>query len=204
VDCCKVPSEATALAAEAVRVCRACNRRAKKVGLITVRALLKEGTADALTNAQYYFCGTPACEVVYFSNKAGQYFIKADVSVRVGLKEREDPIPICYCFGHTVASAREEIARTGRSSVLANITAEIKAGRCACEVKNPSGSCCLGKVSQVVKALMKERKKSGSSSARPSGRDESRCVPPRPPRLIVHSTAEDAEVRRESCQKSKK
>jgi hypothetical protein len=30
------------------------------------------------------------------------------------------------------------------------------------------------------------------------------CVPPRPPRLIVHLTAEDAEVRRESCPKSKK
>jgi hypothetical protein len=41
-------------------------------------------------------------------------------------------------------------------------------------------------------------------SAQRIGRNQSLCVPPSPPRLIVHSTAEDAEVRRASCQKSKK
>jgi len=27
----------------------------------------------------------------------------------------------------------------------------VKAGRCACEVKNPSGACCLGEVNKAVK-----------------------------------------------------
>jgi hypothetical protein len=40
--------------------------------------------------------------------------------------------------------------------------------------------------------------------AQPFGRYQSLCVPPRAPRFVVHSTAEDAEVRRESRQKSKK
>jgi len=76
--------------------------------------------------------------------------------IRFIKQAQEDPIPICYCFGHTVASAREEIARTGHSTVVARITAEIPAGHCACEVKNPAGSCCLGDVSRVVKTLLKE------------------------------------------------
>ena len=76
--------------------------------------------------------------------------------IRFIKQAQEDPIPICYCFGHTVASAREEIARTGHSTVVARITAEIHAGHCACEIKNPAGSCCLGDVSRVVKTLLQE------------------------------------------------
>jgi hypothetical protein len=138
---------------------------AKKVATTTVDRILKDGPRRTLMNTQYYFCETPTCEVVYFSNETRQYFTKDDVRLRVGLKETEDPIPICYCFGHTVASAREEIARTGRSTVVASITAEIKAGRCACEIKNPSGSCCLGEVSRVVKGLMKEHTRSADGAS---------------------------------------
>lgn len=100
-------------------------------------------------------CATEAVSSLALQNE-DLAFTTGDMSVRVGLKERADPIPICYCFGHTVASAREEVARTGRSTVVASITAEIKAGRCACEIKNPAGSCCLGEVSKVIKEIMKE------------------------------------------------
>jgi hypothetical protein len=119
--------------------------------------LLKPGLIDRIEESNYRFCSNPDCRVVYFAESADSTFTTDDLRVRVGLKEREDPIPICYCFGHTVASARDELARTGRSTVVASITAEIKAGRCACETTNPSGSCCLGDVSKTVKELMKEQ-----------------------------------------------
>jgi hypothetical protein len=38
------------------------------------------------------------------------------------------------------------------------ITQEVKAGRCACEVKNPAGSCCLGDVARVLQAAVTELK----------------------------------------------
>jgi hypothetical protein len=139
------------------RICKECNGKARKVKRLTIEHILKDEHQSEIKQTQYYFCGASDCEVVYFSNETGQYFTKADVRVRVGLKEKEDPIPICYCFGHTLASAREEIARTGRSTVVASITAEIQAGRCACEIKNPSGSCCLGELIQAVQALLKEQ-----------------------------------------------
>lgn len=58
---------------------------------------------------------------------------------------------VCYCFGHTVGSIRDEVHRAGRSTVVADITAKIKAGACDCERLNPSGRCCLGEVIAVVK-----------------------------------------------------
>ena len=41
-------------------------------------------------------------------------------------------------------------AETGRSTIAERIAAEVKAGNCACEVKNPSGKCCLGDVTRTV------------------------------------------------------
>ena len=74
-------------------------------------------------------------------------------ALRVGLKEREDSIPLGYCFGFSVADARREILATGRCTIPARIKAEVRAGHSACEIKNPSGNCCLGEVYHALKKL---------------------------------------------------
>jgi len=105
---------------------------------------------------QYYFCEAPDCDVVYFpSDPAAPSFHRADVLVRVGIKEREDPIPVCYCFGFTRKDIWDDIAQTGRSTVAEHIKREVKTGNCACEVKNPSGKCCLGDVARSVQDGLK-------------------------------------------------
>jgi bacterioferritin-associated ferredoxin len=81
----------------------------------------------------------------------GTEFEKNHVRVRVGLKETEDPVTVCYCFGVTERMIREDVQRTGRSSASARIRAEVNAGNCRCEVENPSGRCCLGEVIQAEK-----------------------------------------------------
>lgn len=122
-----------------------------------MESLLKPEALERLQeDAAYFFDSSPDCEVVYFSNGRGSYFTREDLRVPVGIKETEAPITLCYCFGHTVESARAEIQTTGRSTVAANITKEIQAGNCACEVKNPSGRCCLGDVSKALKMLFAE------------------------------------------------
>jgi len=102
----------------------------------------------------FRFCRTGTCKVVYF-HADGDRLEKKDVRVRVGLKETEDPVPICYCFGFTEAMVGKEIRETGSCAIPERIAAEIKAGRCACEIRNPQGSCCLGNVSIAVKKAMK-------------------------------------------------
>jgi copper chaperone CopZ len=133
------------------QICPECERKGRGVEPITLKALLRPGALARLENVAYSFCPAPTCPVVYFANEVGSVYSKADLKVRVGLKEADDPIPICYCFGHSRASAWEEIQRTGHSTLVASITAHVKAGRCACEVNNPSGTCCLGEVNKTVK-----------------------------------------------------
>ena len=139
-----------------VAVCRYCGNRGQTVLRQTMESLLKPEALSRLHEGDCFFDTSPDCEVVYFSNEHASYFTKTHVRVRVGIKETEAPIPICYCFGHTVESARAEIEATGRSTVAARITKEIQAGNCACEVKNPSGRCCLGGVNKVVRKLFSE------------------------------------------------
>ena len=105
---------------------------------------------DLVSKRGFVFCRTADCEVVYF-HADGETLEKADLRVRVGLKETADPVPVCYCFGFTEGMLLEEIQTIGHSSIPQRIAAEIKADNCACEIRNPQGSCCLGNVKAAVK-----------------------------------------------------
>jgi mercuric ion transport protein len=128
-----------------------------------VDALLKPELRAGLNGTRYVFCETPDCPVVYFALD-GTRFTKDQIRVQVGLKEKEDPILVCYCFGVTERMIREEIERTGRSTASSRIRIEVKAGACRCEVENPSGRCCLGEVSRVEKRGVGLRNESGGAA----------------------------------------
>lgn len=146
-DCCTVPP------ITAARECPECGARGKGVDVVTLEHLLGEDALARLDRGtSHRFCATPDCDVVYFA--AGQSpFHQADLTVRVGLKVKEPPVPVCYCFGFTESDIEAQLAATGRSTVASEITARVKARECACEVKNPQGSCCLGNVATVTKRL---------------------------------------------------
>ena len=131
-------------------LCPVAGKPGRRVAPITLRSLLRPEHAGEIERGEWFFCDLEDCEIVYFA-RDGRTLDKAAVSVRVGVKEKVAPRPVCYCFGHTVESIREEIDITGRSTVAASITARINAGECRCEILNPKGACCLGDVHQVVK-----------------------------------------------------
>jgi hypothetical protein len=120
------------------------------VGDQTIQAILKPAQALSMLAVGRRFCRTPSCEVVYYGDD-GRKVEKRDTPIRVGLKETEDPVPLCYCFGVSRFDVRREIAASGRCTVPARIAAEVRAGHCSCEVKNPLGACCLGDVNRAVK-----------------------------------------------------
>jgi len=152
-DCCKVPEPAVENIDDR---CHRCGEKGRRVLRETMESLLTAEALERLTGEPYYFDRTPDCDVVYFTNQGPSYFDKESLTVRVGLKEKAPPIPLCYCFGHSEESVREEIVTTGRSTVTDRITAEVQADHCACEIKNPSGKCCLGDVSRAVRRIEKE------------------------------------------------
>ena len=147
-DCCSLSAKAGT--ASAVVACPVSGRRSKQVDILTVKSLVRK-LPMGMPDTQYYFCDTSDCEVVYFALDAeAPRFRREDLMVRVGAKETADPIPICYCFGFTRQDIWDEIRSTGKSTVAERITTEVKAGHCACEVKNPSGKCCLGDVTRAA------------------------------------------------------
>lgn len=122
------------------------------VDLQTVKALLTEAALSRLSVVDHRFCPDPACDVVYFDD-AGGTFGPGDLRVAVWQKQRFGTRPTCYCFGESEASIRAELERGGRSLAVERIREHIAAGRCACEVRNPRGACCLGDLTEAVKRV---------------------------------------------------
>ncbi len=78
--------------------CPECGRNAKSVSTLTVKSLVRDHFRVS-AKASYWFCKVLECEAVY-SGQEG-VFHKSDLKVRVGIKEREDPVPLCYCFDYS-------------------------------------------------------------------------------------------------------
>jgi len=118
---------------------------------ITVETLIKHKHKEELAATPYYFCGAPDCDVVYVALHADQVITKDRLRVRVGIKEKDDPIPLCYCFDVDRKAIRDDLRARSPSDIPKFIAARVKAGECRCEFTNPSGRCCLGDVYQAVK-----------------------------------------------------
>jgi copper chaperone CopZ len=142
--------EQTAIAS----VCPVCSAPGKNVRPATVRSLVKADRAGAVREDAYRFCGSPACDVVYFSQKDPTHrFIRSDLRMPVGQKEVEGSRQLCYCFDWTTDDIEVQMRLTGHTTIPARITRLVQLGFCRCETMNPEGSCCLGNVHRAVKAI---------------------------------------------------
>src|SRR2546425_11129650 len=84
-------------------LCPVAGKRGKPVPLVTLRSLVLPEDAAVVEGREWFFCGLPDCAVVYFTHD-GRTLEKSALKVRVGLKEKEAPRPVCYCVGYTVES----------------------------------------------------------------------------------------------------
>ena len=152
-DCCETVKAVTcSLPTSKPGVCPSCGEKGKPVAVLTVKSLVRDHTRVP-ASISYSFCRTVDCDVVYFSDQV--VFTKPDLKLRVGIKETANPIPLCYCFDYSREDIRRDIEATGQTSALEEIKAEVQAGFCACEVKNPSGTCCLGDITRAIQEAKK-------------------------------------------------
>lgn len=147
-NCCR----SSGCASNEVAACPVSGTRGSTVDLQTVKAMLTEVALRRLTTAAHRFCSDPGCDVVYFAED-GRTYSTTDIRVAVWQKEPAGARVVCYCFGENEVDIRVELETCGRSDAVERVTAHIKAGRCACEVRNPRGTCCLGDVSAAVKRV---------------------------------------------------
>jgi len=137
-------------AGSAAEVCPSCGRAGLAVGRITLEALLTSTALARLDPGEHRFCPSPGCDVVYFGS--GEPFRRADVRAPVFQKRRPGTRTVCYCFEIGEERIVREAATTGRSPSCERIRQLVKAGRCACEVRNPRGACCLGDVMELMRS----------------------------------------------------
>ncbi len=130
-------------------VCPRCGQPGKAVSLLTLKHQVKLPHLAAVEAGPFAFCRSPECPVVYF-NASGIELTLADVRQVPTVKNSDNP-QLCYCFGFDTVMARAEIRATGGCTVPGRIAAEMKADRCACEIRNPQGSCCFANVTAAVK-----------------------------------------------------
>lgn len=116
-----------------IKKCPLCHSESEKIGEKTILSLLKEENQDLLDNQKLYYCNNHDCDLVYFSEK--QNFYKKDLKINIDDK-------VCFCFN----ISKEEIEREGKDKVLDKIKTNMKDIGCSCDIKNPSGKCCMPQI----------------------------------------------------------
>lgn len=160
-DSCCCPPEAGNAACEvselsaqpiprSTNICPGCGTKGKRVQGKTVKALLSVSLRN-VKEAEYLFCKTQTCPVVYFSPDGGKIFTVAQIRERVYQKEpNSQDVFICYCFRYKIGDILTATPEA-RNAIVEDINTGINAGQCACDLRNPQGSCCLGNVHGLIK-----------------------------------------------------
>jgi CopZ-like zinc binding protein len=80
-------------------------------------------------------CRTPDCSLVYYGD-AGARIEASSLALLPPFKGGD---VLCFCFLHRLRDLDN-----GRSAaVVEEITERVRAGDCACDLRNPTGKCCL-------------------------------------------------------------
>ena len=141
-ECCAVPGAGPDAGGSA---CPVCGQTGKSVGLQTLKALLRPEALRRLQPAEgFRFCASPGCPIVYYS--IGQSYAVGDVAKTVFQKSGHPGDEVCYCFGYARGPLADAAAR---KLAMAEVVKLVKNGACACEIRNPQGSCCLGNIASL-------------------------------------------------------
>ncbi len=133
-------------------VCPECGTIGKPVDDNTVKSHLAV-TLRRVAGAEYRFCAAIGCSVVYYSSDGLSLFRSEELREQVYQKDPEnDDVLVCYCFKHSVGDMRSS-SPPERAAIADDITEGTTLGQCACELRNPQGSCCLGNVRALIRRL---------------------------------------------------
>jgi len=120
------------------QICPECGSTCKSVGMPTLYHQVRFPNNQSLITDSYYFCPAKTCSVGYFSS-AGNTIPKQHLRSYQAIQNDA----LCYCFdidaNHYLSAIKAHRAEPIKEFVMQRT----KAGECACEIRNPSGQCCL-------------------------------------------------------------
>jgi hypothetical protein len=121
--------------------CPHCGQSCADVSPRTIRHHIRQAWQWVAESDRYFYCGNPACAVVYFGAD-GSIIPQTRLRTPDAKQATADAL-ICHCFGITVSDAKQ--SQAARDFALT----QTRERQCACEVRNPSGRCCLADLVKV-------------------------------------------------------
>lgn len=150
----EIPEDDVLIPVRTENACPNCGEIGKPVDELTLKSFLSVSLRQ-IGKTQYLFCRSESCPVVYFSKDGAQTFTVDHVREKVYQKDADaDDCFVCYCFQHTVGEVRSASPQA-QVEILEGINTGIRAQQCACESRNPQGSCCLGNVREIMRQTEK-------------------------------------------------
>lgn len=86
---------------------------------------------------QYFFCSDDDCNVVYFAEDNSRV-LRNELRESVGQKSKHSQRTICYCFDIKLSDIERDPQKYKQF-----VIEQTKQSQCNCEIRNPSGKCCL-------------------------------------------------------------
>jgi hypothetical protein len=123
----------------ATQACPQCGVACKPVEMRTIYHHTKFPDNTAIITDHYYFCPTKSCSIGYFST-SGNCILKPQLRTYSDIQQDQ----LCYCFDIHLADLNANQADAIKNFVIQQTREHV----CACDIKNPSGQCCLALLSQ--------------------------------------------------------
>ncbi|MDP2903400.1 MAG: hypothetical protein Q8N96_09885 [Methylovulum sp.] len=127
-------------------MCPQCGESCKSVEHKTLYHQVKFPENQAVFQETYYFCPAKDCSVGYFSSTG---HIIAKQSLRTYQEIEDDKL--CYCFDINTEQYLSALTANNAEPIKNFVIQKTKSGDCACEIKNPSGQCCLANFKMLEK-----------------------------------------------------
>ncbi len=124
--------------------CPICGNKGFKVKNDTMIHHVKD--ISKMGDRGYSFCPNSECNVVYFHGK--ETFTSSMINKEIGFKDVSSPNgTICYCYNYPRSELYNE-------SVIDKIKIRVENYGSRCDIRNPSGRCCL----KDIKRMQKDQK----------------------------------------------
>lgn len=127
-----------------IQSCPQCGTACKSVELLTLYHQIRFPENQAIVSGMYYFCPNKDCATAYFSN-TGKNIPKQHLTTHQDLQNDK----LCYCFDIDAADYQAALNSNQAEAIKNFVIEKTKSGECACEIRNPSGQCCLSKFKQL-------------------------------------------------------
>ncbi len=137
-DCCVKPKPKSS------QICPQCNVNCNPVTMRTLYQQIRFPENQQLVPDKYYFCPSRDCPTAYFSS-TGTRIAKSLLITQQAIQNET----LCYCFDISSACYQSALKTLTADAIKNFVIQRTKSSECACEIRNPSGQCCLAKFKQL-------------------------------------------------------